>query len=32
MNKSDVTRGLIDFALSQCLKNMKRMPDGACAA
>lgn len=26
MNKSDVTRGLIDFALSQCLKNMKTDP------
>ena len=23
MTKSDVTRGLIDFAVSQCLKNMK---------
>lgn len=26
MTKSDVTRGLIDFAVSQCLKNMKNNP------
>lgn len=26
MTKNDITRGLIDFAVSQCLKNIKEDP------